>query len=392
MNYRRAFVFTSACALLLGCANDPPAPEPAPIPAPAATPAVAPTPRAAPPAQAQATPTPAAPAKRPTATVRISGGSFGSEVRRFRKGDLIEIEMSRGRYLRGSIETLDGGQLIIKQEPKPRSGASRVRLRPGHVREIALLYRPVQVEGSSGAAARGPLTPEQSWLEEHAPDEVLGKLPHVLWNTRFLHNVPLVVARPLTLNGLELIARQNARSYFSAGSLPQALYAGDEVKLIGAYVGHQRAPRGVPEPSLGRVYGYLVRRADTIWPVFSLDRLHPSDLQDESVARYLEHEPMTLIVSRPGEPPLSVVRKKASELRGYRQRLDAIPEPQAMRRLRAKDDPSLTEIETEIRAVYALFGLEGPDLEHRISVQFELPAAIEGNLRLLRYEREVGLD
>lgn len=393
MIFRSALVLTSACALLCGCASDPaPAPQPAPQPTPAA-PAEPPAVTRADPAPSPAAAQPKPPARRrATATVKISGGSFGSDVRRFRKGDLIEAQLTRGRYLRGWVESIDSGQLIMEQEPRPRSGQRRIRLRPGHVRELALLYRPLQVEGVGEDPSRGPLTPEQSWLEQHAPDEIVGKHPLVLWNTRFLHNVPLVVSRPLTLNGLELEARKNQRTYFGSGSLPQALYAGDEVKLMGATAGYQRAPRGVPEPSLGRVYLYLIKRADTIWPVFSLDRLHPSDLQEASVKRFLEHEPVTLTVGRPGEAPLSVVRKKADELRGYRARLDAIPEPQAMRRLRAKEDPSVPKAEAEIRAVYELFGLEAPDLEHRIEVRFELPAAIEGNLRMLRYEREVGLD
>ena len=87
-----------------------------------------------------------------------------------------------------------------------------------------------------------------------------------------------------------------------------------------------------------------------------------------------------------------ISRRKASQLRSYRKRLDAIPEPQAMRRLRAKQDPSLAKTEAEIRKVYQLFELEEPALEHRILVRFEVPSALEGNLRMLRYEREIGLD
>lgn len=396
------FLFSLSLLALFGCASDPPPPEETPPPAAKSTPPPKAAPKgssgpkpltkARPKASPKRRPAPKGSTKRrrPTATVRISGGTFGSDVRRFRKGDLVEVQLARSRYLRGWVEKLTSSQLSMEQEPRPRKGRRRIRLKPSQVRELTLLYRPVRP--AKPDATRGPLSAEESWLEEHAPDAIIGKHALVLWNTRFLHNEPLVVKRPLTLNGLSVELRKNTRTYFGAGSLPQALYAGDEVKVIGATPGYQRAPRGVPEPNLGRVYLYLVKRADTIWPVFSLDRLHPSDLDPASVKRYLGHEPMTLVVRRPGEAPLLVSRRKASQLRAYRKRLDAIPEPQAMRRLRAKQDPSLPKIEAEIRKVYQLFELEEPALEHRISVRFEVPAAIEGNLRMLRYEREIGLD
>jgi hypothetical protein len=397
----RTFLILLASLVLLGCASDPP---PEDTPAPTATPAPKPTPKARPKAgqkppqitsrkPSKAKPSKAKPSKRrrrPTATVRITGGTFGSDVRRFRKGDLVEVQLARSRFLRGWVEKLTNSQLSMEQEPRPRKGRRSIRLKPSQVRELTLLYRPVRPTKKD--ATRGPLSAEESWLEQHAPDAIIGKHALVLWNTRFLHNVPLVVKRPLTLNGLTVVLRKNSRTYFGPGSLPQALYAGDEVKVIGATPGYQRAPRGVPEPNLGRVYFYLVKRADTIWPVFSLDRLHPTDLDPESVKRYLQHEPMTLVVGRPGEPPVLVARRKASQLRGYRKRLDAIPEPQAMRRLRAKQDAKLSQIEGEIRKVYRLFELEEPALEHRVVVRFGVPAAIEGNLRMLRYEREIGLD
>lgn len=386
----RSVLLSSIALSLAACASEPaptPAPAPAATPAPTPAPAPAATPAPAPAATPAATP---GPRGRPTATVRISGGSFGSDVRRFHKGDLIEVQLNRGRYLRGWLESLTRGDLVLDQEPRPRTGNRRIRLTPGHVRELTLLYRPVKPETEDPTS--GPLSPEESWLEKYAPDEIVGKHPLVLWNTRFLHNVPLIVDRPLTLNGLEVVGRRGGRTYFGVGSLPQALYSGDEIKLLGSMAGYQRAPRGVPEPSLGRVYCYLIRRADTIWPVFSLDRLHPSDLQAESVTRFLQHEPATITVAKPNEPPLLIARKKASELRSYRERLDAIPEPQAMRRLRAKQDPSVPPAEQQIRKVYAEFGLEAPALEHRIVVGFELPVAIEGNLILVRYEREIGLD
>lgn len=394
----RIFLVLLASLVLLGCASDPPPPEetspPAARPTPKSQPKPAATkkPKSGQPASAKGKPavTKAPRRRRPTATVRITGKTFGSDVRRFRKGDLIEVQLARSRYLRGWVEKLTSTQLSMEQEPRPRKGRKRLRLKPSQVRELTLLYRPVRP--TKPDATRGPLSAEESWLEEHAPDAIIGKHALVLWNTRFLHNVPLVVDRPLTLNGLTVIQRKGSRTYFGPGSLPQALYAGDEVKIIGATPGYQRAPRGVPEPSLGRVYLYLVKRADTIWPVFSLDRLHPSDLDPESVKRYLEHEPMTLVVGRPGEAPLMVGRRKANVLRDYRKRLDAIPEPQAMRRLRAKQDANLAKFETEIRKAYRLFDLEEPALEHRIVVRFEVPAAIEGNLRMLRYEREIGLD
>ena len=398
MNDRTFLLLTSLSLLALsGCASDPPPPEEAPPPVAKSTPP-APTRAKAAPRPQQGKPKPKAspskkgPAKRrgPTATVRISGGTFGSDVRRFRKGDLVEVQLARSRYLRGWLETLTSSQLSMEQEPRPRKGRRRIRLKPSQVRELTLLYRPVGP--AKPDATRTPLSAEESWLEEHAPDAIIGKHALVLWNTRFLHNVPLVVKRPLTLNGLTIELRKISRTYFGAGSLPQALYAGDEVKVIGATPGYQRSPRGVPEPNLGRVYLYLVKRADTIWPVFSLDRLHPSDLDPASVKRYLDHEPMTLVVGRPGEAPLMISRRKASQLRSYRKRLDAIPEPQAMRRLRAKQDPSLAKTEAEIRKVYQLFELEEPALEHRILVRFEVPSALEGNLRMLRYEREIGLD
>ncbi|MBL4850020.1 MAG: hypothetical protein JKY65_31210 [Planctomycetes bacterium] len=382
------------CAALAACASDTPEPAPAPAPTPTHTttqPKASPAP-ARPKRRRPARPKPKSTtrAKRPTATVRITGGTFGSDVRRFRKGDLVEVQLARNRYLRGWLEKLTRGLLTMQQEPRPRSGRKRIRLKPGQVRELTLLYRPVLPARKD--PTRGPPTAEESWLEQHAPDMIVGKHPLVLWNTRFLHNVPLLVRRPLTINGLRIVDRKHRRTYFGTGSLPQSLYAGDEVKVLGATPGYQHAPRGVPEPSLGRVYLYLVKRADTIWPVSSLDRLHPSDLNPESVNRYLKHEPVTLVVRRPGEPPILIARRKASELRAYRKRLDAIPEPQAMRRLRARNDASVAKAEAEIRKIYALFELEEVALEHRISVRFELPAAIEGNLRMLRYEREIGLD
>lgn len=398
MNTRTLLLLLLSLCGLSACASDPPPADPAPTPAPAASPAPAakPVPRkGAKPAKRPAKPAKrpaksAKRAKRPTATVRISGGTFGSDVRRFRKGDLVEVQLARSRYLRGWLEKLTSSLLSMEQEPRPRKGRRRIRLKPSQVRELTLLYRPVRPKKAD--ATRGPLSAEESWLEEHAPDAIIGKHALVLWNTRFLHNVPLVVKRPLTLNGLSIRERKHSRTYFGAGSLPQSLYAGDEVKVIGATAGYQQSPRGVPEPSLGRVYLYLVKRADTIWPVFSLDRLHPSDLDRESVKRYLKHEPVTLVVRRPAEAPLLVIRRKASELRSYRKQLEAIPEPEAMRRLRAKGDPGLAKAEAAIRKVYESFELEEPALEYRISVRFELPAAIEGNLRMLRYEREIGLD
>ncbi|HBP20314.1 MAG TPA: hypothetical protein DEA08_21305 [Planctomycetes bacterium] len=366
-------------------------PEPAPAPAPRQQDPAPPGP-----SEPSDPPTPAVsngggkqPAKSPTIT--LTSRRFGSEIRRFEVGDVIEVLRSDGRYARGRVEKLSPHELVLSDD----SGRSedRARLRPSQVTKLELLYRPVPTTPKTGGPA-APLNPEETWLERYAPDQILGQEPHVLWNSRFLHNVPLIVERTFSLTALTYVERSRARTYFRRGGVPQSLYRGDEVKLVGSTLGYHTARRGEQEPCLGWVYLYLVKRSSTVWPLYSLDRIHPGDLSKESVQRFLSHEPVTLVVRRPGQlHPHKVYRFKAERVRIYRKHLEATPEPAAIRRMRARRHDKLQHAEERVRNLYKAFGLrEEGDLHRRLEVSFYLPAAVEGGLHLLRYRRVIGLD
>jgi hypothetical protein len=321
-------------------------------------------------------------------TVRLTSKRFGPEIKRFQTGDVVEVLQARNKSVLGRIEKLNAHELIVRRDGK----GGVIRLRAAQVQRLTLLYRPLTVGEEEGPLQ--PARPQESWLERYAAGEVLGKDPHVLWNVRFLHNVPLIVTRTLTLNALRFRERKQRRSYFHRGGLPQTLYRSDEVKLVGLTLGYHRARGRQLEPCIGTVYLYLVRRNHTIWPVASLDRLHPADLSGESVKRFLTYEPVTLVARRPGSSHAHrVYRFKSDKVRTYRRHLEATPEPDAMRRMRAKRDKRLSASEERVRKLYKAFGLpDALDLEKRLEVSFYLPSAAEGGLHLLAYKRLIGLD
>ena len=379
----------AACLTSAGCGGPAPAPEPAPSPRAQDSPEPS---GASDEPSAPAAPTPTGSTQSTKSpTITLTSRRFGGEIRRFELGDVIEVLRTDGRYARGRVEKLSPHELVLSDD----SGRSeeRTRLRPSQVTKLELLYRPVPVTPkTTGAAA--PINPEETWLERFAPDQILGHEPHVLWNSRFLHNVPLIVERTFSLTGLGFVERSRARTYFRRGGVPQSLYRGDEIKLVGHTLGYHTARRGEQEPCLGWVYLYLVKRASTVWPLYSLDRIHPGDLSEESVKRFLSHEPVTLVVRRPGQiHPHKVYRFKAERVRIYRKHLEATPEPAAIRRMRARRHDQLQHAEERVRNLYKAFGLrEDSDLHRRLEIAFYLPAAVEGGLHLLRYRRVIGLD
>lgn len=388
MSRPRSLLGVLLTACLTGCGGGP---DPAPAPAPSQEDPPAPSDQPSDPPTPSVTVSGAEASAKKSPTITLTSRRFGAEIRRFELGDVIEVLRADGRYERGRVEKLSPHELVLSDD----NGRSedRTRLRPSQVTKLELLYRPVPTAPKTPGEG-APISSEETWLEHFAPDQILGQEPHVLWNSRFLHNVPLIVERTFSLTALSFVERSQARTYFRRGGVPQSLYRGDEVKLVGSTLGYHRARRGEQEPCLGWVYLYLVKRSWTVWPLYSLDRIHPGDLSAESVKRYLSHEPVTLVVRRPSQiHPHKVYRFKAERVRIYRKHLEATPEPAAIRRMRARRHDQLQHAEERVRNLYKAFGLrDEDDLHRRLEVSFYLPAAVEGGLHLLRYRRVIGLD
>ncbi len=384
----------AAALPLAGCGSDPePASEPegallAADPVAPATPVAAPA-TSPEPAPAHAPSEPAAPAGPVTINIPTFPRALLSELR---EGDFVEVVLTRGGALRGEIRSLRSRLLVITSDAgRPGGGGIVTEHRPEEVTDIRLLHR---AGGLVTASESGPRSEAESWLPAHADGEVLGRDAAALWTGRFGPSATLVVVRELDLPALAFAERTRGRPYFASRPTPSSLEAGDEVKLVGSAIGYARGLDG-KDYALGEVYLYLVRRAGRVWCIPSLQRLHTSDLDPQSVARWLATEPATLVVSRPGntEEVVRVTRVAAGTARLYRDHLALTPTRPALRRLRAKGGEELVEAERRVRALYRGLGLTGEDaLDRPLTVTFTLPTAAEGVLHLLPYTREIGLD
>lgn len=389
----------AAALPLAGCGGGPePAPEPALAPAlepgdgqpaggapaaPVAAPAT--SPERAPATEASEPPPSAAPV---TITIPTFPRAILTDLR---EGDVVEVVLTRGGSLRGEIRSLRPRLLVITSDAGRGGGGIVTEHRPEEVVDVRLLHR---AGGLVTASEPGPRSEAESWLPAHADGEVLGRDAAALWSGRFGPSAALVVVRELELPALAFAERTRGRPYFASRPTPSSLEVGDEVKLVGSTIGYARGLDG-KDYALGEVYLYLARRADRVWCVPSLQRLHTSDLDPKSVALWLATEPATLVVSRPGsaDEVVRVTRVAAGTARRYRDHLAHTPARPALRRLRAQGGEALAEGERRVRALYRGLGLtDERALDRPLLVTFTLPTAAEGVLHLLPFSREVGLD
>lgn len=379
---RARLVGPLALLAFIGCASDPPPPPP-----PAATPP--------PPAQngaARAGTRPGPGAQDPR-EVRVSRATFSPEVMELKEGDLVAVDLVTGST-RGKVVGIKPRELALASE-----GTSIVtRLTPEEVREVRVLYRaPAAMAFTVVVSTQDdPRNDEEAWLDRYADLAVLGgAAPAELWSQRFARNVPLVVARPFTMPGLTFAAREKDRRYFVADAQPTPLQPEDQVKLVAISRGHRQVAGG-EDVSLGEVYLYLVQRERRVTPLYSTGLMVPSNLDPASVRRFLEEEPVTLALARPG-PPVDyrkVQRVPARVVRSYHDHLARIPARVEVRRLRARDsrDPELKKIEQRIEQLYRAVGFKEPqDLEHPLLFEFRLPTG-EGTLRMPLVRQEIALD
>jgi hypothetical protein len=373
----RAGALAICTALLAGCGGDPePAAEPESEPERPGVTAADEEPAAEEPP----------PAETPSVVIKLD--TFPKDVMDLQVKDLVEVQMTEGRpSVRGTVRGVRPRQLSVALQG---SGIT-TQLKPEDVAGVKLLYR--EDPSALTVTADAPLNEQETWLERFADREILGKNPVKLWRGRFARNVPLKVSRAFDLGQLTFVKRSGSKKYFLPDSRDAHLRPGDSVKLVGTSLGTESVPASGKDRTLGEVYLYLVRRKNTAFAVYSFDRLQAKNLDPKSVERFLENEPVTLAVSRPGSMThLKVVRVRASVARKYSRYLEQTPDRPAVRRLRAQRDPGLAKAEKQVRAVYKAVDLtKESDLDKPVVVAVRVPTS-EAGIHLLPFKKELGLD
>ncbi|RMG15460.1 MAG: hypothetical protein D6731_08335 [Planctomycetota bacterium] len=326
--------------------------------------------------------------RRGPASVVIRARSFPKDVLALKAKDLVDVSLSGERgTVRGEVISVRPRELMLAIEGQ---GGAVTRFEPRDVEAVELLFRDDPREYTVGGDA--PLNEDETWLDRFADREILGKDPRTLWKGRFARNVPLLVVRPFKLNALSFVKRRGRKVFFLPSRTPAVFRVHDQVKLVGISLGTQRAPGG-KDLNLGEVYLYLVRRGQSVFSVYSRERLQGRNFHPKSVERFLEREPVTLAVTRPGASTyLKIVRVRASVARQYSRYLEKTPDRPAIRRLRARRSPELAKAEQQVRAVYKAVDLtREEDLDRPVVIEVRVPT-VDAGIHLLPFRKELGLD
>ena len=385
MTFDRAGATFALCGLLLaGCESSPP---------PRLRPRANPTPEPS----AAASPDPQARDEIPTIrsersedagprTVVIRSERFGADVMALRANDVVEIQLARGGSARGRLRSLSPDELTISSE-----GTSILtRLEPGDVVSARVIYR-AETRRPRETVGDEPKNERETWLERFADREVFNGDARRLWRGRFRGNTALTVLRPFEVEGVAWADTTATKTFFTRTGTT-TFDAGDQVKLVG--ISHGTEQRGASDLWLGDVYLLLRMREGQVSKVYTPTPLSPSNFERDGLVTFLEREPVTFVVSRPGEEEeiIRILRVDAKLARAYMRAVEHLPGRVAMRRMRAQKPQALAKAEREVRGLYGRFGLNDPqDVALPLTIRTRIPMVV-GTLRLVDFEQEVGLD
>lgn len=386
MTIDRATALFALCGLtLVGCESSPPPRRPTPQP----------TRTAAPP---QASPSPAEQTEIPTIrssrsdtddgprTVVIRSERFPPEIMALRANDLVEVELTRGGTARGRLRSLSADELTIAAQ----GSTILTRLEPRDVVSARVIYR-ASIRRPKDVVGDEPKNERETWLEQFADREVFNGDARRLWLGRFRANTTLVVHRPFEVEAVAWAATTSTKTFF-ARTGRATFDVGDELKLVGVSQGVEQL--GTTDQWLGEVNLLLRRRDGRVSKLYTPTALAPSNFERDGLATFLEAEPVTFVVSHPGEDEelVRILRVDAKLARAYMRAIERLPGRVAMRRMRAQSSRDLASAEAEVRSLYGRFGLNDPqDLGLPLQIRTRVPMLV-GTLRMVDFKQEVGLD
>jgi len=294
--------------------------------------------------------------------------------------------MKRGS-MRGTVSGVRPKMLVMTAA----GSAILTRLTPGEVLSVKLLYR--EDPNETSVSGDMPLTEEEQWLDRFADRDILGKSARDLWTGRFEKNVALVAKKTFKLDGLVYVKRRGTRVYFVPDDLLLEVKPRDQIKIVGLAKGFQKRADGTIK-ELGEVFLYLVRRGRRVRTFQTKQRLGVGDFTKGSVSRYLQREPVTLVVQHENSQKyLKIDRVKARVVSTYKKHLDATPTRRQISKMRARTSDGLAKAEQQVRSMYEAVGLKDEsDLDRAIVIAFRVPTDVDGQFELVLYSREIGLD
>lgn len=362
-------LLVTACLASAGCGGDPqPAPEERPPTATAETPA---------------TPTPP-----PTRDVVITGKpKFPAAVMELQPGDLIEATLTKGGRARGRVEALKPEIMTLAAE-----GTSVLtRLTPPEVEQVRLVYRPPPLTFLDGSEQ--PRDLRESWLPRFAGRAALDGVPEDQWRERFKDNIPLVVKAALELPVWTATGRMGDKVLLSQAPAC-ALAPQDQLKLVATMSAAARKGQ-IAGADLGRAQVWLHKRGLTVTRLITTQGLPTAVVEREQLDRLLEKDPGTFLASHPGTPPdvIKIARSPAQALLAWKKRLESLPDRAGMRRLRAQQPKQVEAAERDVRQVFAQLGAEAAaELGRPLVIELVLPQVQDGQLLIVSWSRELGLD
>lgn len=319
-------------------------------------------------------------------TDRVETKYFPKNVLDLKSGDLVSVKMKRGS-MRGTVSGVRPKMLTVMAA----GSAILTRLTPGDVIAVKLLFR--EDPNETSVTGDMPLTEDEQWLDRFADRDILGKSATELWTGRFEKNVALVAKKSFKLDGLIYVKRRGSRVYFVPDDRLLEVKPRDQIKIVGFAQGFQKPGDGSIK-ALGEVYLYLVRRGRRVRTFQTKQRLGVADFTKGSVSRYMQREPVTLVVQHEGSSRyLKIDRVKARVVTTYQKHLEATPTRAQIRKMRARTNGGLRKAEQQVRSMYEAVGLkEEADLDKAIVIGFRVPSDVGGQFELVPYSREIGLD
>jgi hypothetical protein len=319
-------------------------------------------------------------------TDRVEVKYFSKDVLDLKSGDIVSVKMRRGS-MRGTVSAVRPKMLTVMA-----AGSGILsRLTPGEVMGVKLLFR----EDPNATSVSGdiPLNEDEQWLDRFADRDILGKPALELWTGRYEKNVALVAKKSFKLDGLIYVKRRGTRVYFVPDDLLLEVKPRDQIKIVGLAKGYQKRADGSIK-GLGEVFLLLVRRGRRVRAFQTKQRLRVADFTKGSVSRYMQREPVTLVVQHEGSAKyLKIDRVKARVVATYKKHLKATPTREQIRKMRARTNEGLRKAEQQVRSMYEAVGLkEESDLDKAIVITFRVPSDVGGQFELVPYTCEIGLD